>query len=85
MHSYWYNMRDGLCGLARTGGWGGGIMMLIGLLLLAAIIYLLFRRKDSSGGNGREDSPLELLQKRYVNGEISKEEYEEKKRVLKGT
>ncbi len=36
---------------------------------------------DSHGENA-SDSALEMLNKRYVRGEIEKEEYEEKKRVI---
>lgn len=32
----------------------------------------------------RKDSPLDILQKRFASGEITTEEYEEKKKILKG-
>ncbi|MBI2171195.1 MAG: SHOCT domain-containing protein [Chloroflexi bacterium] len=37
---------------------------------------------DSPMGASREDSALEILKRRYARGDISKEEYEEKKRDL---
>ena len=72
-------------GFSIFGGYpfGGYIMMGIGLILIIALIYVLFRKKGQSFGNGKVESPLELLQKRYVNGEISREEYQEKKETLK--
>lgn len=32
----------------------------------------------------RRDSPLDILQKRFASGEITNEEYQEKKRILEG-
>jgi putative membrane protein len=48
-------------------------------LIIIAVFTFRGRPKEMPG----DASPLEILQRRYVNGEISKEEYEEKKRVLK--
>ncbi|MFI5294638.1 MAG: SHOCT domain-containing protein [Thermodesulfovibrionales bacterium] len=39
------------------------------------------RGKDSHSGN-TSDSALDVLNKRYAQGEISKEEYEEKRSVI---
>jgi uncharacterized membrane protein len=46
------------------------------------LFWLLSRagRNDWFKKNG--DDPLEILKKRYVNGEIDKEEYEQKKKDL---
>jgi putative membrane protein len=40
-----------------------------------------FRDKDSHSGD-TSDSALDVLNKRYAEGEISKEEYEEKRSVI---
>jgi putative membrane protein len=39
-------------------------------------------QKAVGGGIRSEESALEILKKRYARGEISKEEFEEKKRDL---
>jgi putative membrane protein len=67
---------------------GMGIWMLLGtvfwILLIVGIVLLVVWvvQKAMGGGAGRTESVLEILKKRYARGEISKEEYEEKKRDL---
>ena len=59
------------------------LYMLCGILLIAGIILLamwLFRQQ--SAGSGREETPLDILKKRYAEGEIDKEEFEQKKNDL---
>jgi uncharacterized membrane protein len=64
--------------------YGGLIFMIIGIVLLAVILFLVFRKNGFSNLNSERETPLDVLQKRYVNGDISKEEYVEKKDILKG-
>lgn len=57
-------------------------MMFIWLILIGVIIYFLAvkpGKKDGVGAKSVED-PVEVLKKRFVNGEITEEEY---KRMLK--
>jgi putative membrane protein len=68
------------CSRFFYGGWG----MLIGAVLIiaiaAAVIYLLKRNRRHQTGN----DALQALQLRYVMGEITEEEYVQKKKMLKG-
>lgn len=50
------------------------LLVLIGLVLLIKYLW--------EGGGRKEESALEFLKKRYARGEISKEEFEEKKKDL---
>ena len=59
-----------------THGWGMGFGWLIPLLILAVIFYLLQDKKKE------KSSAQDILDKRYASGGISKEEYEEKSRLL---
>ena len=59
-------------------GWIFGILVLVALVLL--IKYLWDR--TYGGAKRREESALEILQKKYARGEISKQEFEEKKKDL---
>jgi putative membrane protein len=64
-------------------GWGGGIMMILWMILIAALIYWVVRTARR-GGNQlfQPESAIEILKKRYARGEISKEEFEERKKDL---
>jgi putative membrane protein len=63
-------------------GTGGYIMMGLGLILIIVLVYFIFKKRTLNHG-GQSESPIELLQKRFVNGEINQEEFEEKREVLK--
>lgn len=63
----------------RHGNLGGGMMMFLGLILIIAVIYYLSRKQQQAP----LVNPIDLLNTKYVNGDITKEEYEEKLEVLK--
>jgi putative membrane protein len=63
------------------GGTGGWIMMISWwILIIAAIVLLVNWTVKKSDGDGARHAPLDTLKERYARGEISKEEFEEKKR-----
>lgn len=67
-----------------TDGIGGGWMMIFWWLLILAIgygIFQLFRANQQQKSNSKE-SPTEILKKRYARGEISKSDFEQKKKEL---
>lgn len=74
-------------------GWGGAAWVWFGLmhmlwwvLLIVGIVILVRWVAGSDGKAGRhvpESRALEILHERYARGEISKEEYEERKRTIK--
>jgi putative membrane protein len=73
-----YGMMDGY-----GKGYGTGIIGLIFWILVTIGLVLLIKYLWESGGAKREqESGLEILKKRYARGEISKEEFEEKKKDL---
>jgi putative membrane protein len=67
-------------------GFGGGwiFMILFWGLVILGVVYLfkLLLGSPSTGENQRE-SAMEMLEKRFAKGEISKEEFEEALEVLK--
>jgi len=72
-------------------GWGagfglfGGLMMLLFWVLIIAGIVLLVRWFINEGklkGLRTEETPLEILKKRYASGEVDKEEFEAKRKDI---
>jgi putative membrane protein len=64
--------------------WFGGIfMILFWILIIIGVIFLIkwLVINKSTEVQSRE-TPLEILRRRYASGEISKEEFENKKRDL---
>ena len=68
-------------GVGSMMGWfGGGLMMLaFWALLIAAIVWLVRELRGQAGGDSRA---LEILKERYAKGEMSKEEFEAKKKGI---
>lgn len=65
------------------GWWGFGIFWwLFWLALLVLVIVLIVRlvRGGSFPSATRDETPLDILKKRYARGDIDREEFEEKKR-----
>jgi len=58
-------------------GWGMGFGWFIPLLIIALIFHLLHNKKRD------KSEAQEILDKRYANGGIDKEEYEEKSKLLR--
>ena len=80
-------MGSGMMGWGYGMGWFGMILMvLFWIAVIVAIIFLIRWLFVSTGAKGHravsEDSPLEILKRRYAQGEINKEEFEQKKRDL---
>jgi len=62
-------------------GWPGFLFMfLFWVLAIAGILTIIKWIFHSDAGRG--DSPLDIIKKRYARGEISREEFEEKKKEL---
>ena len=66
-------------------GWGMGFAIIMGMVLIVVIVYTFFalRKQVSERENSTPKKPTaELLREQYARGEISKEEYEARKRKL---
>ncbi len=84
-HDGQHDMGSGMMGWCHSMGWP---MMAVMFLFWGAVlvgIIMLIRSVFSRGGNdGSQTSAaaLDILKKRYAEGEIDQEEFEEKKRVI---
>ena len=57
-------------------------VVFLGLIIWAIVAAVRSRDESKRSDSSKADSALEMLKKRYARGEISKEEYEEKKKDL---
>ena len=58
-------------------------MMVLWIVLIAVLIYWIIRAAQRGGATGSgQESAIDILKKRYARGEISKEEFEERKKDL---
>ncbi|MFQ5798668.1 MAG: SHOCT domain-containing protein [Bacteroidota bacterium] len=67
------------------GDWmmGGWIyMVLFWAVIIAGVVFFIKWAAGEKKFESREDSPLEILKRRYARGEINKEEFELKKKEL---
>lgn len=88
------SVTSGMMGHGMMGGLFGSRMMLFSygrivmwfiiLILIGVVVYLIVRFQKNAGRTGQfsHETPLEIAQKRYASGEITKEEYESIKHNL---
>ncbi|MBI2831035.1 MAG: SHOCT domain-containing protein [Chloroflexi bacterium] len=69
-------------GFGLGGGFMGFGMILFWGLVIWAIVALVRGTTGSAGSRSGADSALDVLKRRYAQGDISKEEYEQKKKDL---
>jgi putative membrane protein len=78
-----------MCGFDHM-WWGGGfLMMIIWTVLLIVLLIWIFKAIQNRSNKPvstslKNETPLDILKKRYARGEISKEEYDRIKKDLQG-
>lgn len=80
MHNFSGRFNDCFSGFGGS-SIGGYIMMGIGVILIIVLIYFVLK-KGVLTNNTNMESPLDLLKKRFVDGDIDEKEYLNKKSVL---
>ncbi len=68
-------------------GWGMGFgwlsMIIFWVLIITAVVYLVKFVGRKRGSEACQESPLDILKRRYARGEITKEEFGQMKDDLK--
>jgi putative membrane protein len=68
-----------------NGGWTGIVWMTLFWGAILGVVYLIARSVGGAGARpGREQDAMGILAERFARGEISEEEYAERRRVLEG-
>jgi len=58
-------------------------MWIIFLIVIGFLIYLIVQaRKTNSRTSTQDESPLDILKRRYAKGEVTREEYERMKKDI---
>ena len=63
---------------------GGGFMWIFWILLIVIVVWIV-KEISGTGANNKsssDETPLQILKKRYARGEIDEEEYERRKKEL---
>jgi putative membrane protein len=77
-----YGMGPGMMG-GYGYGYGGMFMGILFLILLGVAIYFIVQNVRSKNGVGQaNESPIDILKKRYAKGEITKEDFDRMKNEL---
>lgn len=71
-----------MMGAMSSGGLGGLFMVLFWALVIVVIVYVIKIVMSGTKDGGKTETVLDILKKRYAQGEINKEEFEEKKKDL---
>lgn len=62
---------------------GGGWMMFLWWFLIIVLIIFVIRFLSNSGQHRQnKETPMEILKRRYANGEIDEEEFKKRKQEL---
>ncbi len=69
-------------------GFGGSFMWILIIILIVVIIYVIARNSglnilNTKNNQKHKEDAMEILKRRLAKGEISEEEFEEKKKILK--
>lgn len=70
------NASYGSGGMMGYIGWGGMIMGIIVLILFMIILFFVIKSLSRKPNISSLDAPLDILKKRYANGDLTQEEYE---------
>lgn len=59
-----------------------GMHLIWWFILISILVWIFITPWDFPGRKKQKDSPLNILQKRFASGQITKEQYQEQKTIL---
>lgn len=65
------------------GGFGWLLMLTWWVLVVVAVVWLVRAATGTRDGSGDHDAARRILDERFASGELSVEEYEQRRRVLR--
>jgi putative membrane protein len=73
-------------GINHGWGMGSGYVWIIGIIIIIVAIWLIVKTMSRNDNRNApiDKSPMDILNERFARGEISKQEYEEKKKAISG-
>ena len=74
--------RAGSYGCSFGYGFGGMFMWITFLIVIGLLIYLIIQTRKTKSQTTQNESPLDILKRRYAKGEITSEEYEKMKKDI---
>jgi putative membrane protein len=74
--------RAGNYGCGFGYGYGGMFMWILFLIVLGVAIYFIIQTSKKNATGQAQETPLDILKKRYAQGEITKEEFDRMKKEL---
>ncbi|MBU2062757.1 SHOCT domain-containing protein [Flavobacterium frigidarium] len=60
----------------------GGMHLIWWIIWMFFLIWIFFVPADIPYQKSKKESPLDILKRRFANGELSKEEFQESKKIL---
>lgn len=66
-------------------GFGGMFMWILFVIIMGVLAYFIIQNSKAKNSGGiTQETPLDILKKRYAKGEITKEEYDRMKKDVEG-
>jgi putative membrane protein len=64
-------------------GYGGMFMWIVFLIVLGLLVYFIVQSRQGRGPlSSQQESPMDILKRRYAKGEITREDFERMKKDL---
>ncbi|EIA07126.1 SHOCT domain-containing protein [Flavobacterium frigoris] len=60
----------------------GGMHLIWWIIWMFFLVWIFFVPADIPYQKSKKESPLDILKRRFANGELSKEEFQESKKIL---